>query len=215
MRALAARQTKVNIVSAIGLVENMPDGNAFRPGDILTSYSGKTIEITNTDAEGRLVLCDMISYVIQRYRPIFVIDMATLTGGIITALGEQYAGLFSNNAHLTAVLQKAGRKTGEKVWPMPIDEEYLDALKSRFADLKSAAGREAQPITSAKFIEQFVQDVPWAHLDIAGTAFSTKENAINTSWGTGWGVRLLVDFIDDVMDKKGQLRELLLANQRA
>jgi leucyl aminopeptidase len=204
MHALAARKAKVNAVGAIGLVENMVDGKSFRPGDILKSYSGKTIEITNTDAEGRLVLCDVISYTIKRFKPDRIIDLATLTGGIITALGHRYAGLFSNDKDLADNLVKAGKSSGEVVWPFPMDEEYLRPLDSRFADIKNAAGRAGQPITSAKFIEQFVGDTCWAHIDMAGPAFGATVSEIDTSWGHGWGVRLLSELVDLVSNSRNR-----------
>jgi leucyl aminopeptidase len=191
MHALAARKSKVNAIGAIGLVENMPDGNAQRPGDIVTSMSGQTIEIINTDAEGRLVLADVLWYVATRYKPKFMIDLATLTGAILVALGTDYAGLFSNNDELSERLTKAGRATGEHVWRMPLGPEYDKLIDSKFADMKNTGGRYGGSITAAQFLQRFVNDIPWAHLDIAGTGMGAPSTDINTSWGSGYGVRLL------------------------
>src|SRR5215207_279220 len=191
MHALAARKAKVNAVGAIGLVENMPDGNAQRPGDIVTSMSGQTIEIINTDAEGRLVLADVLWYVAKKYKPKFMVDLATLTGAIIVALGQEYAGLFSNNDKLAERLAKAGEATGEKVWRMPLGPEYDKQIDSQFADMKNTGGRHGGSITAAQFLQRFVDNTPWAHLDVAGTAMGAPKTDINHSWGSGYGVRLL------------------------
>jgi leucyl aminopeptidase len=191
MHALAARKAKVNAIGAIGLVENMPDGNAQRPGDIVTSMSGQTIEIINTDAEGRLVLADVIHYVNTRYKPKFMIDLATLTGAIIVALGQEHAGMFANDDKLAERLNEAGLATGEKVWRMPLGPEYDKMIDSKFADMKNTGGRFGGSITAAQFIGRFVGKTPWAHLDIAGTGFASPPSDINKSWGSGWGVRLL------------------------
>ena len=191
MHALAGRKAKVNAIGAIGLVENMPDGNAQRPGDIVTSMSGQTIEIINTDAEGRLVLADVVHYVNNRYKPKFMIDLATLTGAIMVALGQEHAGLFSNDDKLSERLTQAGLETGEKVWRMPLTPEYDKLIDSKFADMKNTGGRFGGSITAAQFIQRFVGKTPWAHLDIAGTGFSSPASDINKSWGSGWGVRLL------------------------
>ncbi len=191
MHALASRKAKVNAVGVIGLVENMPDGNAQRPGDIVTSMSGQTIEIINTDAEGRLVLGDVLWYVKDRFKPQFMIDLATLTGAIMVALGQEHAGLFANDDALAARLTEAGLATGEKVWRMPLAPEYDKLIDSRFADMKNTGGRFGGSITAAQFLKRFVGDVPWAHLDIAGTAISSPASDINRSWASGWGVRLL------------------------
>ena len=191
MHALAARKARVNAVGAIGLVENMPDGNAQRPGDIVTSMSGQTIEIINTDAEGRLVLADVLWYVGQKYKPKFMIDLATLTGAIMVALGTEYAGLFSNNDELSERLTVAGRATGEHVWRMPLGPEYDKQIDSKFADMKNTGTRNGGSITAAQFLQRFVDDIPWAHLDIAGTGMGAPASDINTSWGSGYGVRLL------------------------
>jgi len=191
MHALAARKAPVNAVGAIGLVENMPDGNAQRPGDIVTSMSGQTIEIINTDAEGRLVLADVLWYVATKFKPKFLIDLATLTGAILVALGTEHAGLFSNNDELAARLIEAGAETGEKVWRMPLGAEYDKLIDSQFADVKNTGGRNAGSVTAAQFLQRFVDNIPWAHLDIAGTAMGSPKTEINQSWGSGYGVRLL------------------------
>jgi leucyl aminopeptidase len=197
MHALAARKAKANVIGAIGLVENMPDGNAQRPGDIVTSLSGQTIEIINTDAEGRLVLADVLWYVQDRFKPRFMIDLATLTGAIMVALAQEYAGLFSNNDELAERLLGAGQATGERVWRMPLGPEYDKMIDSKFADMKNTGGRHGGSITAAALLQRFVNDVPWAHLDIAGTAFSSPQSEINRSWGSGWGVRLLDRLVRD------------------
>ncbi|HEV2628859.1 MAG TPA: leucyl aminopeptidase [Pseudolabrys sp.] len=199
MQALAARKARVNAVGLVGLVENMPDGNAQRPGDIVKSMSGQTIEIINTDAEGRLVLADVVWYAAQRFKPKFMIDLATLTGAIIVALGQEYAGMFANNDELSARLTTAGEETGEKVWRMPLAAEYDKMIDSKFADVKNTGGsRWGGAITAAQFIKRFVDDkIPWAHLDIAGTGFDSRQNDVNRSWGSGWGVRLLDRLVAD------------------
>ena len=191
MHALAARKAKVNVVGAIGLVENMPDGNAQRPGDIVTSMSGQTIEIINTDAEGRLVLADVLWYVAKKFKPKFMVDLATLTGAIMVALGTEHAGLFSNNDELSERLTKVGLETGERVWRMPLGPEYDKMIDSQFADVKNAGARNGGSITAAQFLQRFVDGTPWAHLDIAGTAMGAPKTDINHSWGSGYGVRLL------------------------
>ena len=203
MRVLAGRKAKVNAVGVIGLVENMPDGNAQRPGDIVKSMSGQTIEIINTDAEGRLVLADVICYAARRFKPKFMVDLATLTGAIIVALGHEYAGMFSNNDELANRVTKAGLATGEVVWRMPLAREYDKLIDSKFADMKNTGGgRWAGAITAAQFIKRFVDDkIPWAHLDIAGTGFDSRQSEINKSWGSGWGVRLLDRLVADNYEK--------------
>jgi leucyl aminopeptidase len=202
MHALAARKAKVNAVGVIGLVENMPDGNAQRPGDIVTSMSGQTIEIINTDAEGRLVLADVIWYAAKRFKPKFMVDLATLTGAIIVALGHEYAGMFSNDDKLSERLAKAGEATGERVWRMPLTSEYDKLIDSKFADVKNTGGRMGGAITAAQFIQRFVADkTPWAHLDIAGTGFDSRQTDTNRSWGSGWGVRLLDRLVADYYEK--------------
>jgi len=203
MHALAARKARVNAVGVIGLVENMPDGNAQRPGDIVKSMSGQTIEIINTDAEGRLVLADVTWYAAQRFKPKFMVDLATLTGAIVVALGQEYAGMFSNNDQLAERLTKAGLETGELVWRMPLAPEYDKMIDSKFADMKNTGGsRWGGAITAAQFIKRFVDDkIPWAHLDIAGTGFDSRQTEINKSWGSGWGVRLLNRLVSDYYEK--------------
>ena len=192
MHALAARKAKVNAVGIIGLVENSVDGNAQRPGDIVTSMSGQTIEVLNTDAEGRLVLCDALWYCNQRFEPRFMVNLATLTGAIIVSLGHHYAGLFANDDELAGRLLEASNVTGEKLWRMPLGPEYDKMIESKKADMKNmAGGRYGGAIVAAQFLKRFVKETPWAHLDIAGTAIGAPGNDINQSWGTGFGVRLL------------------------
>ena len=197
MRALASRKAKANVVAAIGLVENMADGNAQRPGDIVTSLSGQTIEVINTDAEGRLVLADLLWYIQDKYKPAFMIDLATLTGAIIVALAHEYAGLFSNNDELSQKLMVAGIETGEKVWRLPVGPSYDKLIDSKFADMKNTGGRHGGSITAAQFLQRFVNGTPWAHLDIAGTGMGSPHDEINQSWGSGWGVRLLDRLVAD------------------
>jgi len=195
MHALAARKAKVNAVGVIGLVENMPDGKAQRPGDIVESLSGQTIEIINTDAEGRLVLGDVLWYTQDRFKPVFMVNLATLTGAIMVALGSENAGLFSNNDELSERLIESGLATGEKVWRMPLSAEYDKLIDSKFADMKNTGGRYGGAITAAQFLQRFVNDTPWAHLDIAGTGMSSPQTDTNRSWGSGWGVRLLNNLV--------------------
>ena len=197
MHALAGRKAKVNAVGVLGLVENMPDGNAQRPGDVVTSMSGQTIEVINTDAEGRLVLADVIWHVQQTEKPKAIIDLATLTGAIIVALGQDIAGLFSNDDDLAGKITAAGEATAEKVWRMPLIPAYDKAIDSKFADMKNTGGRHGGAATAAAFIKRYVNDTPWAHLDIAGVGMSSTPNEINRSWGAGWGVRLLDRLIRD------------------
>jgi leucyl aminopeptidase len=197
MRVLAARKAKVNVVGAIGLVENMLDGNAQRPGDIVTSMSGQTIEVLNTDAEGRLVLADVLHHINTAFQPKLMINLATLTGAIMVALGQSHAGLFSNNDDLADGITKAGITTGERVWRMPMGSEYDKLIDSKNADMKNIGGKYGGSITAAQFLKRFVGETPWAHLDIAGTAMGSPSSDINTSWGSGWGVRLLDQFVRD------------------
>jgi len=197
MHALAARKAKANVVGAIGLVENMPDGAAQRPGDIVTTLSGQTVEIINTDAEGRLVLADVLWYVQERYQPKFMIDLATLTGAILVALAQEHAGLFSNDDELSERLAAAGKTTGERVWRLPLGPEYDKMIDSKFADMKNTGGRHGGSITAAQFLQRFVNGTPWAHLDIAGTGMSALQTETNRSWGSGWGVRLLDRLVRD------------------
>jgi leucyl aminopeptidase len=202
MHALAARKAKVNAIGAIGLVENMPGGKAQRPGDIVKSMSGQTIEIINTDAEGRLVLADVLWYIQDKYKPAFMIDLATLTGAIMVALGQEHAGLFSNNDELADRLIKAGKETGEKVWRLPLGPAYDKLIDSKFADMKNTGGRHGGSITAAQFLQRFVNKVAWAHLDIAGTGMGSLANDINQSWGSGWGVRLLDRLVADHYEER-------------
>ncbi|MDH2340868.1 leucyl aminopeptidase [Bradyrhizobium sp. SSUT77] len=202
MHALAARKAKANVVGAIGLVENMPDGNAQRPGDIVTSMSGQTIEIINTDAEGRLVLADVLWYVAKKTKPKFMVDLATLTGAIVVALGTEHAGMFSNNDELAERLLAAGIESGEKVWRLPLGPEYDKLIDSQFADMKNTGGRHGGSITAAQFLQRFVDGTPWAHLDIAGTAMGAPKTDINQSWGSGYGVRLLDRLVADHYERK-------------
>ncbi len=201
MQALAERKANANVIGIIGLVENMPSGNATRPGDIVRAHSGQTVEILNTDAEGRLVLADLITYVQERFKPRLIIDLATLTGAIMVALGKEYAGLFANDDKLAADLLDASAVTGEKLWRMPLDKAYDKMLESKNADIKNIGGRYAGSCTAAAFIKYFVKDTPWAHLDIAGTAMDAPKTEISPSWGAGWGVRLLDRFIADNYEK--------------
>ena len=199
MKNLALRKAKINAVGVVGLVENMPGGNAQRPGDIVKSYSGKTIEILNTDAEGRLVLADAISYTEKKFNPRFIIDLATLTGAIIVALGSEYAGLFSNNDNLSKQIYESGKKVEEKVWRMPLDKNYDKLIDSKNADMQNinyVGG--AGSTTAAQFLQRFVlEKTPWAHLDIAGMAFSKYGGALNSGGATGFGVRLLNKLVED------------------
>jgi leucyl aminopeptidase len=197
MHVLAARNAKVNAVGVIGCVENMVDGNAQRPGDIVTSMSGQTIEVLNTDAEGRLVLADALWYTNERFEPKFMVNLATLTGAIMVALGQLHAGLFSNNDELAERLLAAGTTSGEKLWRMPLGAEYDKLIDSKNADMKNIGGRHGGAITAAQFLQRFVKETPWAHLDIAGTAMGSPSSEINQSWGSGFGVRLLDQLVRD------------------
>ena len=197
MMALAARRVARNVVGVIGLVENMPDGNAQRPGDVVTSMAGKTIEVINTDAEGRLVLADALHYTQTKFKPQAMIDLATLTGAMIVALGKEYAGMFSNSDGLSEQLSKAGDATLEPVWRMPLGKPYHQQLKSHIADMKNIGGPAGGSITAACFLERFVTDTPWAHLDIAGKAWADKATKTVPKGGTGYGVRLLSRLVDD------------------
>jgi leucyl aminopeptidase len=201
MHALAERKAHVNAIGIIGLVENMPSGSATRPGDIVSAHSGQTVEILNTDAEGRLVLADLISYTQERFKPRLMIDLATLTGAIMMALGKEYAGLFVNDDKLAHDLLEASAETGEKIWRMPLDKAYDKMLESKNADIKNIGGRWAGACTAAAFLKYFVKDTPWAHIDLAGTAMDAPKSEINPSWGSGWGVRLLDRFVADKYEK--------------
>ncbi len=193
MMALATRKARVNAVGIIGLVENMPGPDAIRPDDVLKSLSGQTIEVLNTDAEGRLVLADALTYVQQRFKPRFIIDLATLTGAIVAALGFEHAGVFANDDRLAQRLTEAGLYTGERVWRLPLDPAYDKMIRSKIADVKNIGGANSGSITAAQFLKRFVEEGrPWAHLDIAGVAWQDGERKVMApSWATGWGVRLL------------------------
>lgn len=203
IRALAARKAKVNVVGVVGLVENMPDGNAQRPGDVVTSMSGQTIEVINTDAEGRLVLADALWYTQDRFKPQAIVDLATLTGAIIVCLGSWRAGLFSNNDKLAEQLAKSATRTGEPVWRMPLGDEYDKMINCDIADMQNVGeGREAGSTTAAQFLQRFVNDVPWVHLDIAGVAWQNKERfKLAPKGAVGWGVRLLNDWVQQNYEK--------------
>ncbi|MBW8708404.1 MAG: leucyl aminopeptidase [Alphaproteobacteria bacterium] len=197
--ALATRKARVNAVGVIGLVENMPDGTSFRPDDVLTSLSGQTIEVLNTDAEGRLVLADTLTYTQRRFKPKAVIDLATLTGAIVATLGYEHAGVFSNDDQMVARIQAAGRSTGERVWQLPLDPFYDKMIRSKIADMKNIGGANSGSITAAQFLLRFIEKgTVWAHLDIAGVAWQDGEQKVTIpSWGTGWGVRLLNKLMKD------------------
>ena len=199
MKSLALRKAKVNAIGVVGLVENMPGGNAQRPGDIVKSYSGKTVEILNTDAEGRLVLADALTFTEKKYKPRFIVDLATLTGAIIVSLGSEYAGLFSNDDKLSKQLIVAGNNVEEKVWRMPLNKNYDKLIDSKNADMQNinyVGG--AGSTTAAQFLQRFILNkTPWAHLDIAGMAFSKYGGALNSGGATGYGVRLLNKLIED------------------
>jgi leucyl aminopeptidase len=197
MLALATRKAQVNVVGVIGLVENMPSGRSTRPGDIVRAMSGTTIEVINTDAEGRLVLADALWYTQDRFKPAFMINLATLTGAIIVALGHEHAGLFSNNDELADRLLKSGLAANEKLWRMPLAPAYDKLIESKFADIRNSTGRAAGSVTAAQFLQRFVNDVPWAHLDIAGTAFGGSSTDVNASWAPGFGVALLDRLVRD------------------
>ena len=196
--SLALRKAKANVIGIVGLVENMPDGNAQRPGDIVKSMSGQTIEVLNTDAEGRLVLADILWYVNKTYKPELMVDLATLTGAIIVALGDRYAGLFSNSDSLANNLLKASRNMKELLWRLPLDSEFDKLLNCNIADMKNITGtRGAGSITAAQFLQRFVGKTKWAHLDIAGVTWSNKGTSLSRSGGTGFGVRLLDNFVKE------------------
>ncbi|SMO38791.1 leucyl aminopeptidase [Ruegeria faecimaris] len=198
MRALAKRKAKANVVGLVGLVENMPSGNATRPGDVVKSMKGDTVEVINTDAEGRLVLCDVMWYAQERFAPVGMIDLATLTGAIIIGLGHENAGVFSNNDTFCNAFLKAAGAEDEGAWRMPLGKAYDEQLKSRIADMKNVGGRPAGSITAAQFLQRFVKDeTPWIHLDIAGVASIATETSYAPKGATGWGVRALSRFVQD------------------
>jgi len=198
MRTLAARKAKANVVGLVGLVENMPDGRAQRPGDVVTSMKGDTIEVINTDAEGRMVLADVMWYAQERFEPVAMIDLATLTGAVIVGLGHEMAGVFANDDTLSDNFLKAAKDAGEGAWRLPLDPAYDELIKSRVADMKNVGGRAAGSVTAAQFLQRFVKPgVPWIHLDIAGVAFVARDTAYAPKGATGWGVRALDTLIRD------------------
>jgi leucyl aminopeptidase len=202
MHALAARKAKVNVVGLVGLVENMPSGTAQRPGDVVKSLSGQTIEVINTDAEGRLVLCDVMWYAQERFKPKVMVDLATLTGAMIISLGHEFGGCFSNDDELATQLITAGFATGDKLWRFPLGEAYDKLINSQIADMKNVGPREGGSITAAQFLKRFVKDgVKWAHLDIAGMVWAAKESALWDKGATGYGVRLLERFVADAHEE--------------
>ena len=198
MKALAGREANAHVVGVCALVENMPDGNAQRPGDVVTSMSGQTIEVINTDAEGRLVLCDAMTWVQRKYSPKVMIDLATLTGAIIVSLGHEYGGMFANDDGLATQLTAAGASAGDPLWRMPLGDAYNKLIDSPIADMKNVGPREAGSVTAAQFLQRFVDEgVKWAHLDIAGMVWASKPGAVWDKGATGYGVRLLDRFIAD------------------
>jgi leucyl aminopeptidase len=202
MKALALRKAKANIVGICGLVENMPSGSAQRPGDVVTTMSGQTVEVINTDAEGRLVLADAVTYVQRNFKPSAIIDLATLTGAILISLGHEWAGLFSNNEELAGKLQQAGEDSGDKLWRMPLGEAFDRLIDSPIADMKNVGPREGGSITAAQFIQRFVENgVKWAHVDMAGKAWSDKPGSTYDKGATGFGVRLLDQYVADVLER--------------
>ena len=202
MHALAGRKAKANVVGIVGLVENMPDGNAQRPGDIVKSMSGQTIEVINTDAEGRLVLADMLWYAQKRFKPDVMIDLATLTGAIMVALGREYAGLYASKDGLAESLVGAGKAVGEKLWHMPLDSAYDKQINTPRADMKNIGPRWGGSITAAQFLQRFTNDVDWAHLDIAGVAWTDSDRPLMGKGATGFGVRALDRFVRDNYEGK-------------
>jgi leucyl aminopeptidase len=201
MLALASRKAKANVVAVCGLVENMPDGNAQRPGDVVTSLSGQTIEVINTDAEGRLVLCDALTWVQREYAPTRIVDLATLTGAIIAALAFEYAGLFSNDDALVADLTAAGESVGEQLWRFPMGSNFDKMIDSPIADMKNVGGRYAGSITAAQFLKRYIENgTPWAHLDIAGMVWTDKPGATWEKGASGYGVRLLDRFVRNTLE---------------
>ena len=201
MKAIAGRKAKANVVGVCGLVENMPDGNAQRPGDVVTTMSGQTVEVINTDAEGRLVLCDAMTWTQRTFKPKSMIDLATLTGAMVITLGHEYAGIFSNDEKLAGQLIKAADESGDKLWRQPLGDAYDRLIDSPIADMKNVGPREAGSITAAQFLLRYVEDgTPWAHLDIAGVAWADKASATAEKGATGYGVRLLDKFIADTAE---------------
>ena len=202
MRSLARRKARANVVGLVGIVENMPSGNATRPGDVITTMKGDTVEVINTDAEGRLVLCDVMWYAQDRFKPAAMIDLATLTGAIIVGLGHENAGVFSNDDAFCGAFLKAAKTEGEGAWRMPMGQAYDDLLKSRIADMKNIGGRAAGSISAAQFLQRFVKDgVPWIHLDIAGVASVKSDTVLAPKGATGWGVATLNRLVSDMFEK--------------
>jgi leucyl aminopeptidase len=198
MLAIAGRKARANVIGVCGLVENMPDAKAQRPGDVVTSMSGQTIEVINTDAEGRLVLCDALTWVQREYSPTAIVDLATLTGAIIIALGHEMAGVFANDDALADAFLAAAKAEGEGAWRMPLAPAYDKALRSRIADIANVGGRPAGSVTAAQFLQRFVKEgTPWVHLDIAGVAYVSKDGELAPKGATGWGVRSLDRLISD------------------
>jgi leucyl aminopeptidase len=202
MHAIAGRKAKANVVGVVGLVENMPDGNAQRPGDIVKSMSGQTIEVINTDAEGRLVLADMLWYTQKRFKPDAMIDLATLTGAVMVALGREYAGLYANKDGLAESIINAGKVVGEKLWHLPLDDAYDKQINTPRADMKNVGPRWGGSITAAQFLQRFTNGLDWAHLDIAGVAWSDTDRPLMTKGATGFGVRALDRFVRDNYEGK-------------
>jgi leucyl aminopeptidase len=202
MKAIALRKAKANIVGICGLVENMPGGNAQRPGDVVTTMSGQTVEVINTDAEGRLVLADAVTYVQRNYKPSTIIDLATLTGAILVSLGHEWAGLFSNNEELSTQLMQVGEDSGDRLWRMPLAEPFDRLIDSPIADMKNVGPREGGSITAAQFIQRFIENgVRWAHIDMAGKAWSDKAGTTYDKGATGFGVRLLDEYVSEVLER--------------
>jgi leucyl aminopeptidase len=201
LKALAGRKAKANVVGVCGLVENMPGGNAQRPGDVVTTMSGQTVEVINTDAEGRLVLADALTYVQREYQPTAIVDLATLTGAILISLGKEFAGLFANNDDLAGQLVAAGNESGDRLWRMPMGETFDRMIDSPIADMKNVGPREGGSITAAQFIQRFVENgTNWAHIDMAGKAWADKATNTYDNGATGFGVRLLDQYVADVLE---------------
>ncbi len=202
MLAIVTRKAKANVIGVMGLVENMPDGKAQRPGDIVTTMSGQTVEVLNTDAEGRLVLCDALHWAQEQYDAARIVDLATLTGAMIIALGNEHGGMFANDDTLAEQLAAAGKASGDKLWRMPLGANYDKLIDSQIADMKNVGPREGGSITAAQFLGRFIKDgTPWAHLDIAGMVWAAKPGHSWEKGATGYGVRLLDQFVRDVVEK--------------
>jgi len=202
LRAVAELGLPLRVVGLMPATENLPGGRAYKPGDVLTAMSGRTIEVVSTDAEGRLILADALAYA-QRYQPHAIVDLATLTGACVVALGHVAAGLMSNDDDLAAALRQAAERSGDKLWPLPLYDEYAEQIKSDVADVKNVGGRPAGAITGAMFLKSFAGAYPWAHLDIAGTVWSEDTKGYRVKGATGFGVRLLVDWLREVAARQG------------